>query len=138
MNTLKTEAGITHKEQLSKTYIIVFSILYSVTAHSYSKIFNTKINEWVWGIFDLSTCIQLNITRTLVMNTSGKKAQHIYQLSQFTCNIPVCIQLAIAYKIKSINLYFHSQVFIKTLKYSSTHYPSPPQTLASFIAGRSV
>ena len=36
---------------------------------------------------------------TLIMNTSGKRAQHIYQLSQFTCNIPVCIQLAIAYKI---------------------------------------
>ena len=46
---------------------------------------------------------------TLVMNTSGEKAQHIYQLSQFTCNIPVCIQLAIAYKIKSINLYFQSR-----------------------------
>ena len=34
---------------------------------------------------------------TLVMNTSGKRAQHIYKLSQFTCNIRVCIQLAIAY-----------------------------------------
>ena len=32
---------------------------------------------------------------TLVMNTSGKRAQHIHQLSQFTCNIPVCIQLAV-------------------------------------------
>ena len=49
------------------------------------------MNKWVWGIFDISTCIQLNITHTLVMNTSGKMAQHMYQLSQFTRNIPVCI-----------------------------------------------
>ena len=33
-----------------------------------------------------------------------KGPAYIYQLSQFTYNIPVCIQLAIAYKIKSINL----------------------------------
>ena len=55
-------------EQLSKTYIIVFSILYSVTTHSYSKIFNTKISKWVWGTFDISTRIQLNITHTLVIH----------------------------------------------------------------------
>ena len=68
LNTLKTEAGITRKEQLPKTYIIVFSVLYSVTTHSYSKIFNTKINKWVWGTFGISACIQLNITHTLVIH----------------------------------------------------------------------
>ena len=48
-----------------------------MTTHSYNKIFNTEINKWVWGTFDIITCIQLNITHTLVMNTSGKRAQHI-------------------------------------------------------------
>ena len=77
LNTLKTEAGITYKEQMSETYIIVFSILYSVTIHSYSSIFNTKINKWVWGTVGISTCIQLHITHTLVMNTRGKRAQNM-------------------------------------------------------------
>ena len=102
--------------------------MYSVTTHSYSNIFNTKINKWVWGTFEYQHLYTIKyytyISYTLVMNTSGKRAQHIYiyQLSQFTCNIPVCIQLAIAYKIKK------ALICSSILKYSSTHPPPPLNT----------
>ena len=85
----------------------------------------TKVNKWAWGKFH-------NISHTSVINTVAKGPSislslslslyiyiythtytHIYICMY--CNIRVCIQKQIAYKIKSIILSFHSQVFIHTL-----------------------
>ena len=94
----------------------MLSVLCSLTTHFYGKISTTKINEWASGTFDISTCILL-ISHIHWLWTPVTKGPSIYQLSQFTyvIHVYICIQKQIAYKIKSIILSFHSQVFIHTL-----------------------
>ena len=56
------------------------------------------------------------ITHTLVKSTSGERAQHVSVIIVHICNMRVCIQKQTAYQIiKSISLYFHSQVFRKQI-----------------------
>ena len=58
-------------------------ILYSIATHSIVKFPTIKVNKWAWGTFDISTSIQL-MAHTLVINTTGERAQHISVITVIT------------------------------------------------------
>ena len=63
-------------------------MLYSVTTHFYSKIFNTKINKWVWGTFDISTYIYVH-THTLEAGWRQLEVLGVRKREQVSLELPL-------------------------------------------------